>query len=145
MGVRWKKQKGARGVCGGEAGYDREDGYRRIRIKDKEWYVHRVAWYLAYGVWPERDLDHINRDPRDNRPCNLRIATRSGNRYNSKNQRNNTSGYRGVSWKKETKKWQVSVQMNGRRKHLGYFEGLEEAARVFDEHLKQVAGEFYPD
>lgn len=36
------------------------------------WSQARLVWLIHYGEWPKRDIEHINRDPLDNRICNLR-------------------------------------------------------------------------
>jgi hypothetical protein len=43
-------------------------------------YSH-VVWFAKYGCWPKKGnhLDHINDDPQDNRPCNLREITEAEN------------------------------------------------------------------
>ena len=81
---------------------------------------------------PEQ-LDHINRNSVDNRIENLRIASKSENMMNRKTFKNSTSGCRGVSWNKHLEKWVVYVDVNKKRKHLGYFDTAEEAHKVFME------------
>ena len=52
-------------------------------------------------------VDHINRDTRDNKKCNLRLATKSTNAMNTKIRKDNTSGIKGVTWSKKLLKWQI--------------------------------------
>lgn len=40
---------------------------------------HRVSWFLTYGIWPTRDLDHKCRNPLCVRTSHLRDVTRSTN------------------------------------------------------------------
>jgi hypothetical protein len=55
-------------------------GYQRLMINGQEHYVHRVVWALANDADPrDLDIDHVNGDPRNNHPSNLRLATRSEN------------------------------------------------------------------
>lgn len=77
-------------------------------------------------------VDHINHNTLDNTVDNLRVVTHLENARNRKGaQRNNkTSGIRGVSWHKKTKKWRVQISFNGRRITKGYFNELFAAERV---------------
>lgn len=87
-------------------------------------------------------LDHKNRNGLDNRRDNLRIATHGENRSNSKSSKNNTSGFRGVSWYKRYRKWQVIIQHHGVKRWCGLFDCPEEAARAYDEMARQLHGDF---
>ena len=77
-------------------------------------------------------VDHINRDPLDNRRANLRSATSSQNQWNKSMSRNNASGYRGVSWDKRKQKWVAQIAVNGHRRFLGYFADAIDAAKAYD-------------
>ncbi len=57
-------------------------GYLTISHKGIYLKAHRVAYALYYGKWPENELDHINRNPLDNRIGNLRLADRFINNQN---------------------------------------------------------------
>ena len=57
---------------GSIAGTISKYGYIRIRIKNKAYFAHRLAWLYEYGVWPENEIDHINGEKSDNRLINLR-------------------------------------------------------------------------
>ncbi len=72
-------------------------------------------------------VDHINRNPSDNRKINLRYATHSENGANSKIPINNISGVIGVSQRKDTNKWIANITVNYKRKFLGQFDTKEEA------------------
>lgn len=88
-------------------------------------------------------VDHINGDTLDNRRSNLRIATRRQNARNRTSiQNRNKSGFRGVCFHKNTRKWVAQISLNGKRKNLGYFTTPEEAAKVFDSAAKEMYGEF---
>ncbi|MDA6380520.1 HNH endonuclease signature motif containing protein [Escherichia coli] len=69
-----------------------------IMINGKAYPAHRLAWLIVYGTMPDGFIDHINRVRTDNRISNLRLVTHSENMQNRKIQKNNKSGYRGVSW-----------------------------------------------
>lgn len=46
----------------------------------------------------------------------------------------NTSGYRGVHWNKEVKRWGVALRINGKRKTIGYYNDKIKAALIYDHH-----------
>jgi hypothetical protein len=54
-----------------------------------------------------------------------------------------------VTWHERRKKWVVSVGVNGRREHIGYYTYEKEAARAFDKAAKERRGEYavvnFPD
>lgn len=89
-----------------------------------------------------KEVDHINGNGLDNRRSNLRICTRSQNMMNSSHHRDNASGYKGVHWYKQTKKWQARIMKDYKQKHLGYFNTKQEAAIAYNETAKQYHGEF---
>jgi len=87
-------------------------------------------------------VDHINRNTLDNRRKNLRLCTPGQNMCNRRIQSNNTSGYRGVTWDRQKKKWAARLKHGGKSIHLGRFDDKELAAKAFDEAAKKLRGEF---
>ena len=64
--------------------------------------LHRVIYQLHYGDLTVSDpIDHIDQDTQNNRIENLRKANVFLNNQNQGNRKNNTSGYKGVSWSKQ--------------------------------------------
>ena len=86
--------------------------------------------------------DHINHQTIDNRRSNIRIATRSQNLQNQLIRSNNTSGYKGVSYHKPSRKWLAHIGINGRLRHLGGYSTREEAAEVYRKAASELYGEF---
>jgi hypothetical protein len=113
---------------GKKAGYLTEDGYVSIEILGVVYPAHRLAWYFVKGVWPEGDIDHIDRCRTNNKFDNLRDVTRSINLFNRGMMKNNTSGVRNVYWAKKKKKWVVNKNENNKRIYVGSYDTLEEAA-----------------
>ena len=96
------------------------------QVGGKTTLLHRVIMGSPAG----RLVDHVNRDPLDNRRGNLRIGD---NLLNAQNHgpllATNSSGYRGVSYSKAHRRWAAYVELQGRKKHLGYYDTAEEAAQ----------------
>lgn len=97
---------------------------------------------LIINVSKNKQVDHINHDTLDNRRKNLRICTRAENSMNRKLNINNTSGYKGISWNKPTKKWMAQIRKNGIGIHLGLFANIYQAAKAYDQAAKKLFGEF---
>lgn len=104
-----------------------QDGYWCGCIWRTAVLAHRVVWALHHGEWPIDVIDHINRDPSDNRICNLRLTDQSGNCKNRGKDARNTSGVTGVSFFKRKGTWRAYIHINRRRVHLGWHRTFEEA------------------
>lgn len=112
---------------GKEAGRITKDGYISIRLNKKDYYAHRVLWLLTHGAWPINSLDHINGNKSDNRISNLRESNPSEQMLNRAMPSNNTSGVHGVTMRKDSGKWQASIQVHKESIYLGLFSSLSEA------------------
>ena len=113
--------------------------------KQRNFQMHR----LILGVTdPKIEVDHIRHKKLDNRRSELRVCTKS------QNQRNKTasgkSKYLGVSFHRSPKRGggfyearaRAEITIDGRSKHLGYFNTPEAAARAYDQKAKELFGEF---
>jgi len=88
-------------------------------------------------------VDHINNDTLDNRKENLRIIDNSSNLRNRKGKnKNNSSGYRNVTFNKSTGKWLVQLQINGKNTRLGEFEDVHEAGKYAEKMRKIYYGNY---
>ena len=127
------------------------------RIKDYRWFMDKNGYAIAtiggrkeqlhriiMNCPKDMIIDHINRDPSDNRKQNLRICTQSENLRNISVKSNNTSGVTGVSFDKKSSKWSVRIKVGGRRLNLGFFDSFEEAVRIRTEAELKYFGEFSP-
>lgn len=114
--------------------------YTSVCMDGMHIHAHRIAWALHSGGWPEGQLDHVNGDGKDNRICNLRPATSSENLANTR--RNSKSGYRGVYWSRENKKWRSMIRKNGKWSFLGHFECKANAALAYNFAALERHGEF---
>lgn len=100
--------------------------------------MHRLILGAPVGVL----VDHRNGNGLDNRRANLRLATRSQNGANSGLSRRNTSGYKGVSWRSDLGRWHSSIKIDGRSRHLGYFNSREDAAQAYNAAAVEAWGPF---
>jgi len=101
--------------------------YVRATISGTTVYLHRAVWEAEYGPVPDGyEIDHVNRNPRDNRLHNLRLATRSQNALNS-SKPSRRSRFRGVCFCKQTCRWSASIRYDGKKQNLGRFDTQEEA------------------
>lgn len=127
-------------------------------IRDYSWYLNKNGYIIAtinhrlqflhcviaerMGLDVSNEVDHEDMNRINNQQNNLRSATHSQNQINSKKQKNNTSGFKGVSWHKATKKWQARIQVRGKKIYLGLFNDPEDAARTYDKAALKHFGEF---
>lgn len=100
----------------------KDDKYLQTSINNKTVYIHHIIMNTNSLI------DHIDRNPLNNKKSNLRIATKSTNAMNSKLRLDNTSGIKGVSWNKQKSKWEVYINKDNTRIRLGYYKNLKDAA-----------------
>lgn len=105
--------------------------------------IHKlVAEMFLENPLNKRCVDHINNIKTDNRAINLRYATHSENGMNKSKTSKNTSGIVGVVFDKSRNKWVSRININGKEKHLGRFENIEDAAKARTEAEEIYFGEF---
>ena len=126
----WSKE---RVLADKPAGYLNKEGYIEINItvngKPKKILAHRVIFGIHHGYIPDL-VDHIDRSPLNNNIENLRATSKKLNAINTGLPSNNTSGIKGVSWSKASKKWSAQIKVNGKKIHLGTFINIEDARQA---------------
>lgn len=106
-------------------------GYRKIGVDGKIFYQHRLVAVMVYGTVPAQVVvDHISGVTLDSSPLNIRLVSQRQNGFNRQQlNRNNSSGYRGVSFNKARKKFQAYISdMEFHKRHLGFYADPHEAA-----------------
>lgn len=126
--------------CAGKvAGYITKRGYIQVGIGYSLVLAHRIVWKMVHDEEPA-ELDHINGDPSDNRPCNLRVATRHQNLCNR-------AGKRGRDLPKGVRvnpfgNYLAQIQIDGKTVHLGTFGTVDEARAAYRSAATKHFGEF---
>lgn len=118
-------------------------GYLYGRVNYKRMLAHRVAWAMHYGKWPDCHIDHINGDKGDNRIANLRDVSISENQWNRKDNKNNTSGYKGVYWSSKDSRWISNIHVGGKKIILGYFSSKVDAHNEYQKATLTIHKGFY--
>lgn len=139
----WRRNKN-RARAGQVAGYFDKKQYRDVMIDGRNYKAHRLIWVLKTGEWPPDQIDHKDGNPSNNRWDNLRLATNQQNHANRRRNKNNTTGYRHVVYRKDRPKspWHARITVNGRDLYCGSFVTPEEAAARVQQVHKEIFGEF---
>ena len=131
--------------AGTVAGTVDKKGYTVIGIARRYYKAHRLAWLYMTGSWPEDQIDHADGDKSNNRWFNLRAATASTNKANSRAYRRNQSGFKGVHrlrHKGQMSGWRAQIRVNYQLIHLGTFDTAEAAHAAYADAARKHFGEF---
>jgi len=121
-----------------------------------KWYFHKTGYATTNGgkIFMHRLInntpqglhtDHINRKKLDNRRSNLRSVTPGQNSMNTELRKNNTSGYRGVTWHGIGKGyWRAILTVNDKPIHLGLFTSKIDAAKAYNNAVYKYFGGVLP-
>lgn len=142
------------------------------KVKKYNWYIdhrcQRDGYYVCYTQYmgsydgnprykklllhryllnPKKDelIDHINHNTLDFRKHNLRKTVHNLNLKNrSGKNKNNTSGYRNVSWIENGQLWRVQLMIDGKNTKLKDFpvDQVHEAGKYAKEMREKIYGEF---
>ncbi len=139
--LRWRGSHSKGPITGGEiAGCLKNSGYIRIQYQRGMLLAHRVAWAIHYGEWPKGCIDHKNRNPGDNRICNLRECSHSQNMMNRTKSSNNKSGFKGVY--KDKNAFRAEINVHGKRVRLGRYPTAKEASEAYINAAKSSHSNF---
>jgi hypothetical protein len=115
------------------------DGKYAVRNSRKEGMIYMHRFVMGF---PAGSVDHKNRNGLDNRRHNLRLASQAENNANRGVNRNNTSGFTGVHWEKDRKKWRAAISKGGKHFRIGSFTTKKAAARAYADALVAIYGDF---
>ena len=127
----------------GTIGYYYVGIYKNGNMKNA--FIHRlIAETFISNPLNKPEVDHIDRNPLNNRISNLRWATKSENQLNKKVYSNNSSTISGIYKNRNRNKYVVRITINGKRKYIGLFETFEEAGNARCESEEKYFSEFRP-
>ena len=126
---------------GDQVGWPTTSEYLCTKIHYKTYFVHKIIFLMHYGYIPQI-VDHIDGNINNNKIENLRAVNLSQNQHNRKQSKNNTSGFKNVSWCKRTQKWQVVLSCNNKQMAFGRYDDIELADLVAQEAREKYHGEF---
>lgn len=141
----WNKKCANKVRVGKQAGTPHSGGkkrYMHLSLDKVFLSVHRIVWAMSYGEWPDT-IDHIDGNGLNNRLSNLRSVTRLENCRNVKRQDNNTSGFTGVIWLKEKRRWRANIKVNKRNVFLGHFVDKQDAIDARNRAIERYG--FHPN
>ena len=130
MGIFKWKNNGRSSRIDGIAGSKNGGGYVQICVDGKSYLASRLAYLYIKGYFPEYEVDHRDRVRDNNKWKNLRHVTHQCNMKNRSISKANKSGVTGVRWYDKINKWRSYISVNGKLKHLGYFNLKKEAVQV---------------
>jgi len=137
----WKTTRSRLAIAGSKVGMIGTSGYLQTKIDGARQMNHRVIFLMHHGYMPTF-VDHIDNNKLNNRIENLREATKSQNGHNVGIRSSNTSGVKGVYWKKSDRKWCVRAWCHGKRRYFGLYDDLELADLVAREARNKFHREY---
>lgn len=124
----WRVNRGGLAKIGAIAGAIRpEDGRRSVQLSGKNYKAHRLVWLYHHGKWPEFQIDHINRDPLDNRIENLRDVPGAVNMANQEPR----GAYKLKGVTRHRNRYSAKLWCGTKFTCLGTFDTPEEAHEVY--------------
>lgn len=126
----WRRQPNRSVMPGQVAGSKRNDGYVVVMLAGHVYLAHRLIWLIKTGNWPEREIDHINRDKSDNRWDNLRDVNRTVNERNKLGK---------VGCYPNRGKFLATVGVGAKSINLGRYETEQEARFAYEVAKRELA------
>lgn len=121
-------------VCGGYYNVAlNKNGSRKTKL------IHQLVAMAFLNHIPckhEKVVDHKNSNRIDNRLDNLQLITQRENA--SKDRKNGSSRYIGVTWNKKREKWQSQIIIKGKNIYLGSFDNEYDAHLTYQKILDDI-------
>lgn len=119
-------------------------GHLQVKLCGKLYYVHRVIWALFHGedLPLDKQIDHINMDPKDNRIENLRVADQSHNRANMRGASGRIYNLPKGVYRTQRGTFQASIRKNRKAHYLGTFSCPHKAHEAYVKAAQDLFGAF---
>lgn len=112
---------------------------------DSYWYIMQNGNKIKiHQIIGGKRCDHIDGDKNNNKESNLRKATQQQNNLNRPHNKENKTGYKGVTTLGyvANKKYRARIEYNEKVYNLGSYYSPEEAARAYDKKAIELFGEY---
>jgi hypothetical protein len=140
----WIKRPNAMVAAGDIAGTCHKGALTMIGLRGRKYPAARLAFLWMTGRWPVEEVDHIDRNPLNDRWANLREASRQQNAANRMVPRK--SGLpRGVYPSNKSGRFYAMITIGRECVYLGTFDTPDEAHKAFMERARATNGDFVPD
>jgi hypothetical protein len=137
----WKINTGKKRLIGTIAGSSREpDGYQRVGLYGRDYYLHHLVWAWHHGSWPAKRLDHQRGNPANNPIENLREASQSQNLANSKARKRDYP--KGVSPVRGASTYNARITVNYTQINLGNYRSEALAHAAYLDAARRYFGDF---
>lgn len=117
-----------------------ERGYIWASIDNEYTRLHRLVMNLSRN--DGYIVDHIDRNPLNNKKSNLRLCTNMQNSRNRSLNNNSTSYYKGVCFDKDTESWKSQISINKKKVYIGRYNTAIEEAIEYDRCAASAFGDF---
>jgi hypothetical protein len=124
----WKVKKCKNVLIGQKAGSYAPKNNIDVMISGQVYKAHRLIFLMLHGYLP-KFIDHIDRNPLNNKIENLRAATGTQNMCNTKLRIDNKSGEKGVLWDKRALRWRTVCVYQKKQYSAGSFKNIDDAIK----------------
>ena len=115
--------------------------YKRITFLKKRYFVHQLVFMMFNGYIPKQ-IDHIDGNGLNNKIENLREVTSQQNCLNRRLRKDNKIGFKNIYWRNDSKKWRVTLSVNGKNKDFGSYFDIEIAKFIAETMRHKYHKEF---
>lgn len=127
---------------GRKPNYEKRVSRRTLKIDGEYYLTSRLAFLYMLGRWPIGDVDHKDLNPKNEIWANLRECSHIQNLANCTKRSHNKSGFKGVYWHKQGKKWTSQVTRSGKTFSLGLYDCPVAAHLAYVVAADKLFGEF---